>query len=491
MKLRIIHKGLLLLLLPLALESIIFSWLYWLNHRAEETAVKERYRTLFLAKINLMMEDSGVAWFSIANQMSSPTAKTPKFFTLDSAQYLQKTEKELDEIRAIPLRSPRLELILNKIKNLRDIEVTALEVLDRNRENFGDIDKMRAMIDHYRVLRRTLTEERDKTAELKALVRQEHQAMDAVLLQESKDRENVKILLLVGIAIQLMLTAGLLVAFLKDISNRVDVLLKNARAIPSGAPMDEAMKGSDEIAYLDEVLHEASARLAEASQNRQSIMDMIAHDIRSPLMTSRLVADKLTDVIKGAGLDASLPLTARLRRMLLQLNLLVDDLLVVEKLEHGSLELNLDLADLKAVVDEAIETARPQAEKREVTLINKMPDMEMEVVFDSLRIMQVLNNLLSNAVKFAPEKSSIEVFSKLEKDCVTVSVSDKGPGIKAQDISRIFDKFFQSGDGQSHKGFGLGLSICKMIVESHGGDIGVDSTPGSGSTFWFSLPVDE
>jgi len=74
---------------------------------------------------------------------------------------------------------------------------------------------------------------------------------------------------------------------------------------------------------------------------------------------------------------------------------------------------------------------------------------------------------------------------------VTVSVSDKGPGIKAQDISRIFDKFFQSADGQSHKGFGLGLSICKMIVESHGGDIGVDSTPGSGSTFWFSLPVDE
>ncbi|HEY9715451.1 MAG TPA: sensor histidine kinase, partial [Chroococcales cyanobacterium] len=102
-------------------------------------------------------------------------------------------------------------------------------------------------------------------------------------------------------------------------------------------------------------------------------------------------------------------------------------------------------------------------------------------------VLQVVVNYLGNAIKFAPPDSKIEVSAQQIDSQVRVSVQDEGPGMTKDDQKKLFQKFYQTEDGKAEKGFGLGLAICKLIVESHGGKVGVESEPGKGACFWFKI----
>jgi signal transduction histidine kinase len=117
----------------------------------------------------------------------------------------------------------------------------------------------------------------------------------------------------------------------------------------------------------------------------------------------------------------------------------------------------------------------------------------MMALFDHERIVQVLVNLLSNALKYSPSSSQVQVAAVVEGEFVRVTVADKGPGIPDAAKQTIFDRFKQVSrdDERIHKGSGLGLAICRSIIECHFGRIGVESTVGNGSTFWFTLPASE
>ncbi len=115
----------------------------------------------------------------------------------------------------------------------------------------------------------------------------------------------------------------------------------------------------------------------------------------------------------------------------------------------------------------------------------------VEVVADRVRILQVLTNLISNAIKYSAEGGKIEISGRIKDSSVTVAVKDNGRGIDEQELPFVFDKFFQASNSSGSRGFGLGLAISKLIIVSHGGNLGAESAAGSGSTFWFSLPLDE
>lgn len=176
--------------------------------------------------------------------------------------------------------------------------------------------------------------------------------------------------------------------------------------------------------------------------------------------------------------------TDRLRR-------LVADLLHTAQADEGPVHVVRTPADLAEIVHEALEAASPVAKAKGIVVDSDLPET-LRVVIDAQRMAQVVDNLVSNAIKYTPDGGRVEVVLRLDADRVELCVSDTGIGIEAVDRERLFTRFFRARHAEEHsiQGVGLGLSITKSIVESHGGRIEVDSEVGRGSTFRVRIPVD-
>jgi CheY-like chemotaxis protein/two-component sensor histidine kinase len=176
-------------------------------------------------------------------------------------------------------------------------------------------------------------------------------------------------------------------------------------------------------------------------------------------------------------------------RQVHHMSLLLDDLLDVSRITHGTLQLRKQLTDLQSILSAAIETARPLIEERHHQLTLDVPE-SLDVYADPLRLAQVLSNLLTNAAKYTNPHGTIAVNARAGDELV-VSVEDSGIGIAPEDIGKVFDMFAQLRSAQEHAagGLGIGLALARGIVELHGGTIDVASAgPGQGSRFTIRLP---
>ena len=169
---------------------------------------------------------------------------------------------------------------------------------------------------------------------------------------------------------------------------------------------------------------------------------------------------------------------------------LVGDLLFVAQAEAGRMELARGEVDLGGIASDAVEAARPQAERRDVTLVLDAEPVR-PFLGDRDRCAQVLDNLIANAVKFAGAGGHIQVTVSERGEHAVVEVADDGPGIPLDDQERIFERFTRAANAgaRSVAGAGLGLTVVKAIVEGHGGDVGVLSAPGAGTTMRVTLPL--
>ena len=176
-----------------------------------------------------------------------------------------------------------------------------------------------------------------------------------------------------------------------------------------------------------------------------------------------------------------------------RLLLLINDILDFSKIEAASLPMTLERQRLEPVVQQAAHNLRTLLEERRIRLEIEIAAGLPDAMLDAHRVGQVLTNLLSNAIKFSPAGERIRIEATGDEREVRVAIVDHGDGIAARDLPKLFRKFQQIDSGSTRKvgGTGLGLVICKGIVEQHGGRIGVESEPGQGSTFWFTLPAAE
>ena len=181
---------------------------------------------------------------------------------------------------------------------------------------------------------------------------------------------------------------------------------------------------------------------------------------------------------------------ARNGRHLLQL---ISELLDLSKIGAGRLELAREPLVLGPVLREAADSVHALVEAHHHTLVVEPPAAEVTVTADRTRLRQVLLNLLSNAIKFTPDGGRVTLAARPEgaDGCVRISVTDTGIGIAPQDQPKLFQEFVQvdASASRRYEGTGLGLALCKRLVELHGGGIGLDSALGRGSTFWFTLPA--
>ena len=245
--------------------------------------------------------------------------------------------------------------------------------------------------------------------------------------------------------------------------------------------------------YLEEQSDELTRvndELARANQLKSDFLANMSHELRTPLNSIIGFSDMLLTEEVGALSPTQrdfLETVARNGRHLLEL---ISELLDLSKIEAGRLRLTLEALDLRDLLREAADTVRAQTEQRRHRLDLEVPDEPLTVTADHVRVRQVLLNLLSNAIKFTPDGGHLRIVGRPDNGGARIEVIDTGIGIARSDQPTLFREFVQldASASRHYEGTGLGLALCKRLVELHGGRIGVESDPGRGSTFWFTLP---
>jgi signal transduction histidine kinase len=224
----------------------------------------------------------------------------------------------------------------------------------------------------------------------------------------------------------------------------------------------------------------------QALRSQEEILAIVSHDLRSPLTTISMTAALLQEMPPDAE-DLTMHMDA-IRTSAKRMTRLINDLLDVSRMDAGH-RLPIEAAELhvEAVVEELLEIFSPQAEARGVELRVENALDGAAIHADRDRLIQAVSNLLGNALKFTPEGGRVELAVRTEGEAVAFRVSDNGPGIEPENLSHIWDPYWQM-SRTARAGAGLGLAIVKGIVEAHGGQISVESTPGAGTTFHFSIP---
>ncbi|MDI1481569.1 GAF domain-containing sensor histidine kinase [Polyangium sp. y55x31] len=223
---------------------------------------------------------------------------------------------------------------------------------------------------------------------------------------------------------------------------------------------------------------------------KDEFISTVSHELRTPLTSIRGALGLLEGGVLGALPDEAMEVVHIARTNTDRLMRLINDILDLEKIEAGKLELSPKHIDVRRLVSSLVESLSPVAAEAKVELWAEVRG-ELDLVADEDRIAQVLTNLMSNALKFSPPEARVELFAEATATGrVRFGVRDRGPGIAEADVARLFNRFEQLGGSGSRKmgGTGLGLAISKAIVEQHGGTIGVTSRLGQGSTFWFEVP---
>jgi PAS domain S-box-containing protein len=238
-----------------------------------------------------------------------------------------------------------------------------------------------------------------------------------------------------------------------------------------------------------EVLVQAKEEAENATKFKDQFLSTMSHELRTPLNAVLGFSDLLADERYG-------PLNDRQQRYVSHIHTggkhlleLITDILDISKIEAGRMELALEDVTVASAFTEVTSALYPLAEKKSQALLQQV-EPNLHVLADAMRFKQVLMNLAGNAIKFTPEGGRIEMAARRVDNQVRVEVRDNGPGIPPEQQRRIFEAFFRLTEtGSTTEGTGLGLAITARLVELHGSKLGIESQPGAGACFYFSLPL--
>jgi signal transduction histidine kinase len=235
--------------------------------------------------------------------------------------------------------------------------------------------------------------------------------------------------------------------------------------------------------------HQLEATRADLERQRDEFFSSISHDLRTPVAAIK-AAIGVVLANEPAGISPAMHrLLGNIDLAADELAALINDLLVIARLQAGRIELWRTEVDIRDVTSRAVRALEPLVQTRKQHLTVSQPDVPVIVSVDAEQLGRVLRNLIGNAQKYGADGGTIRVEVKNAADQVCISVADDGPGIPPEDQERIFERFYRgTRSGSSLPGSGLGLAIARGLVELHGGRLSVESAPGSGSTFRIWLP---
>jgi signal transduction histidine kinase len=229
-----------------------------------------------------------------------------------------------------------------------------------------------------------------------------------------------------------------------------------------------------------------NARLYDEAQRairaRDEVLAVVSHDLKNPLEAVTLSASLLLRAPESARVRRY---AESLQRSASRMDRLIRELLDLSSMDAGKFRVELRPERIEAIVEEALAVLAPIAAEKGVALACRGA-LRHDVLCDRERVLQVVSNLVGNAIQFAPRGGNVSVSAAAAGAAVEVAVLDDGPGIREEDLPHLFDRYWKS---RSRRGTGLGLAIARGIVDAHGGRIRVESAPGAGSRFVFTLPA--
>jgi signal transduction histidine kinase len=250
------------------------------------------------------------------------------------------------------------------------------------------------------------------------------------------------------------------------------------------------LSGPDEVRGLASAFNEMVERVNEGREAQRDFVANVSHDLKTPLTAIQGFAQAILD---GAATDdearrhAASVIYAEADR----LHRLVEDLLDLARIDAGQMAFSIAPVDLAAIIQSVTERLSLKASRKAIRLEGRVGTLP-PIAGDGDRLAQVITNLLDNAIKHAPSNGLVTVTGEVQGGWLLVHVDDNGPGIPPDELSRIFERFYQvdkSRRGDESRGVGLGLAISREIVQAHGGRLSAQSVPGSGSRFTMRLPL--
>lgn len=272
------------------------------------------------------------------------------------------------------------------------------------------------------------------------------------------------------------------------LTNQLGQALENARLF------DKAWRGQQELEKkVEERTHELSMVLEDAKnagKRKNEFISSVSHELRTPLTSIKGYASILLAGRLGAIPEQVKERLAKINRHSDELVHMVNDLLDISRIESGRIAMKLEPLNLTAIVEQIVDMLSVQAKEKEVNLIVDIPADANSVYADKSQVERVFINIIANALKFTPAGGRISIRTHKKGVFVQVEINDNGCGIPKEAQAKIFEEFYRVDNAinQETKGTGLGLALTKHIVEAHEGKISVESTPGHGSTFVFTLP---
>lgn len=304
---------------------------------------------------------------------------------------------------------------------------------------------------------------------------------------------------LVIYATLLTLTFGYFVA--QNLSSAIKAIADAARKVQDGDLSATApATGRDEIAQLAQAFNSMTGQLRHArdqekklDQARRDLIAWVSHDLRTPLTSIRARAEALSDGVVSDPREVSAYLGA-IHRDTEAMNRLIDDLFEMAVIDAGGLKLNMQDVALSDLISDTIESAKIVAQQRGVALSGAVAGDVDPARLSPEHAQRALNNLVSNALAHTPAGGQVVVSATRVGQRARVSVRDTGEGIRAEDLPRVFERFYRGQSSRARdeqnglgRGMGLGLVITRAIIEAHGGQIGIESAPGRGTEVWFTI----
>lgn len=483
--LSIAAKGWILVATPIISSFILLSALLFLVQQSEKEAWREARGKALLAEIN-----------TLSGQFVHCSEAMVLYQVLKSRKALKRYEESAAEIPQQMHRIRQLALLMpneSRRKYVREVgrlSEKGLQALDRSRQCFSSEGALLNTAETRRI-----------AEELKEFLNEFVEAVEKLNLQEQ--RAEVEGILLAGQSRKLLqsaIIAGFLITILlaffqhrffsKSLLARLQLILENTRLLARHKPMNAPLEGSDEIRELDQSFHEMAQRLEELESLKRQFVATVSHDLRTPIASVRMTHDLLLCGYVGELSPQAEKKLAAATKTLDRLLQMINRLLDLEKMEQTSVDLELSNVPVILMFESIRESAGDLLSSSNLELVFENTDVTVRC--DPQLIHQVLMNLVGNAIKFSPAKTHITLAVETDDDGMAkISVRDQGPGIPAESLASIFERFKQVDSKQDSKrgGLGLGLAICKSIVDAHGTQIGVTSELGRGSEFWFALPV--
>jgi signal transduction histidine kinase len=307
-------------------------------------------------------------------------------------------------------------------------------------------------------------------------------------------------LLLTMLTFAAALSVGFGLLYAMPLSSRIGRVRAGTERIAGGQLGSEVrVEGHDEVAGLADdfnrmarALEKAAEREREMEQARRDLVAAVSHDLRTPLTSTRALIEALADGITTDPQTERRYLSSASRE-LEHLSRLVDDLFELARIDAGLLQLTLEEASLHDMISDTIASFQPQAEQKGVRLAGEISGDVDPVLANPPRLQRVLHNLVSNALRHTPPDGAVTLRATREGEEAHVEVSDTGEGIAAEDLPHVFERSFRGEQSRTRPerddapSTGLGLAIARGLVEAHGGTMDVESDPGRGSRFYFTL----